>query len=187
MVEGGAQLIGRRLRALRQDRGLTLKQVASSAGVSEGFLSLVERDKKAPSFGTLLNVLRVLDAPLTSLIGEKTHSGNYLMRAGEAGQNGHEQALPPDTILAPGHSRHFQIQRSVIPARESSGKQPYIHAAEEEVVIVLSGSLRIVADGEVFDLRAGDSLLLDPRKPHSYANNTETPAETLWIIAGGPF
>ena len=45
--------IGRSLRDARRRRGLTLKAVAQEAGVTESFLSQVERDIASPSIATL--------------------------------------------------------------------------------------------------------------------------------------
>ncbi|HKO33607.1 MAG TPA: helix-turn-helix transcriptional regulator, partial [Candidatus Limnocylindria bacterium] len=49
-------LIGRSLRDARRRRGLTLKAVAQEAGVTESFLSQVERDIASPSIATLRRI-----------------------------------------------------------------------------------------------------------------------------------
>ena len=49
-------LIGRSLRDVRLRRGLTLRAVAHDAGVTESFLSQVERDIASPSIATLRRI-----------------------------------------------------------------------------------------------------------------------------------
>ena len=54
--------IGRSLREARRRRGLTLKAVAEEAGVTESFLSQVERDIASPSIATLRRIAVALAA-----------------------------------------------------------------------------------------------------------------------------
>ncbi len=51
----GRQL-GGRLRVARQDSGLLLKEAAGRCGISEQFLSDLERGRKLPSLVVLLNL-----------------------------------------------------------------------------------------------------------------------------------
>ena len=48
--------LGTRIRSLRQARHLTLRDVADRAGVTESFLSQVERDVTSPSIATVHRV-----------------------------------------------------------------------------------------------------------------------------------
>ena len=47
MTTGGH--VGRAIRAMRRGQGLTLRQLAESAGCSYAYLSLVERGQRTPS------------------------------------------------------------------------------------------------------------------------------------------
>src|SRR5438132_10445465 len=53
--------IGRRIRAVRRERGLTLRQVASAAGLSATHISEIERGHTTPTVGALLRVARALE------------------------------------------------------------------------------------------------------------------------------
>ncbi len=52
--------IGRRLRAARLGAGLVLAEVAAKAGVSEGFLSKLERGQVAASIANLIQLAEAL-------------------------------------------------------------------------------------------------------------------------------
>src|SRR5436853_120451 len=56
-----------RLRLLRQEHSLSLQELASRAGVTKGFLSLVERGLKAPSISTLMALSEAFDVPIGRL------------------------------------------------------------------------------------------------------------------------
>ena len=50
--------IGGRIRATRLARGLTLGQVAAAAGLTQGFVSKLERDQVSPSVASLVAITR---------------------------------------------------------------------------------------------------------------------------------
>lgn len=65
--------VGKRLRHVREQRGLTLDQLADRAGVSKSFLWEVEQDKSGISGERLLRVANALGASLDFLLrGEPT-------------------------------------------------------------------------------------------------------------------
>ncbi|XXF76716.1 helix-turn-helix transcriptional regulator [Myxococcaceae bacterium GXIMD 01537] len=60
--------LARRIRALRERRGLTQEDFAARCGISVSFVSLLERGERGPSYETLLEVARALDLPLWELL-----------------------------------------------------------------------------------------------------------------------
>src|SRR4029079_2574381 len=71
--------VSHRLRQLRADRNLSLDQLAKKAGLTKGFLSLIERGLKAPSISSLLRLSQVYGVSIGALLdgsmpSEPTHS-----------------------------------------------------------------------------------------------------------------
>lgn len=64
------QEIGDVLRDLRQQKGQTLRQVASRASVALGYLSEVERGQKEASSEILASVADALDVPISLIMRE---------------------------------------------------------------------------------------------------------------------
>jgi transcriptional regulator with XRE-family HTH domain len=62
--------LGEELRQLRQEKEMSLRDVASSACTSLGYLSEVERGLKEPSSEILFAICRALEVPLSSLLSE---------------------------------------------------------------------------------------------------------------------
>lgn len=60
--------IGDVLRGARQRQGRTLRDVSSSARVSLGYLSEVERGQKEASSELLLSICEALDVPMSSVL-----------------------------------------------------------------------------------------------------------------------
>lgn len=62
------RVIGDELRRLRQDQGRTLRDVSSSARVSLGYLSEIERGQKEASSELLAAICTALDVPMSALL-----------------------------------------------------------------------------------------------------------------------
>jgi transcriptional regulator with XRE-family HTH domain len=73
--DGGAAggTVGGRIRRFREDRGLSLSQLAEKAGVSKGYLSALENDPSArrPSAETLYAVAAALGVTIADLLGRR--------------------------------------------------------------------------------------------------------------------
>jgi len=67
-VGGHLQGLARRIRALRERRGLTQEDFAARCGISVSFASLLERGERSPSYETLLQVAAALQLPLYELL-----------------------------------------------------------------------------------------------------------------------
>src|SRR5262245_48068580 len=66
--------LGTLLKKLREQRGLTLRQVEGKTGLSNSFLSQAERGLRAPSTDALLKLATVYEVPVSRLI-EARNSG----------------------------------------------------------------------------------------------------------------
>ncbi len=76
VVTGGSpSSSARAIRAVREDRGLSLREVARRIGVSPSFVSQVETGKANPSVGTLYSLVGVLGTSLDDLIGDVSPNG----------------------------------------------------------------------------------------------------------------
>src|SRR5512134_3680276 len=74
--------LGARIRALRVARGETLRKLATQAGVTESFLSQVERGVASPSIASVQRIARALGASIAELFEADERAGS-LVRVGE--------------------------------------------------------------------------------------------------------
>src|SRR5712691_10638385 len=80
--EHGGLELGRRIRKLRLERGLTLQAVAGTARVSQSLISQVERGLASPSINTLRRIAGALDVPIAALFLGGDMSDDESDRAG---------------------------------------------------------------------------------------------------------
>ncbi len=75
---------GDKIRAVREKRGLTLREVAEKAGVSESMVSQIERNRVSPAIDTLLSLAAALDIDLEYLFSDyKRERSARIVRVGE--------------------------------------------------------------------------------------------------------
>ena len=72
--------LGPRIRALRQARNVTLRELAERAGVTESFLSQVEREVTSPSIASVQRIARALDLAIAELFTEEPPRGRVVRR-----------------------------------------------------------------------------------------------------------
>ncbi len=64
--------VARQLRLQRLHAGLTLEDLAGTAGISVSFLAYLETNKKKPSLATVAKIAAALNVPVSGLFNEKT-------------------------------------------------------------------------------------------------------------------
>src|SRR5262249_42844552 len=157
----GAAELGRRvaenLRQRRKIRGMSLDELAQASGVSRAALSQIETCKSNPTVGVLWKIAVGLGIPFAELIGE-SHQGAQVLRRQDAqvlrSSDGRMESRP----LAPaGASPLVELYELRIAARSTHSSEAHA-AGTHELLVVLSGSLRMHVSDEVYDLAAGDSI-----------------------------
>ncbi|HEY0140219.1 MAG TPA: helix-turn-helix transcriptional regulator [Thermoanaerobaculia bacterium] len=67
-VQPEGAVFGRRLRELRQKYGVTQEQLSIATGLTEGYISNMERGLKVPSLTTILRISVALNCKVTELV-----------------------------------------------------------------------------------------------------------------------
>ena len=175
-----------RIRALRQARRLTLRDVAERAGVTESFLSQVERDVTSPSIATVQRIARALDLSIAQLFAEEPPTGRVVRR--EARRRVEYQGLKAvDEFLTSNMAGRLQVILSTIEPGGGTGEEPYTHDSDEEVVVVLAGVLDLWVGDEHYVLREGDAITFPSRLPHWNVNHGDRAATVLFCLTPPSF
>jgi transcriptional regulator with XRE-family HTH domain len=179
---GGAPdlTLGNRIRAARARRGLSLAELASSAGVSKSLVSQIERGIAAPSIDTVRRLASALQLPVFSLFMEEPGSGT-IVRRGERRVVRYPGSGATREILSPTLGGRMVLLWVTFPAGEA-GREPVRHVGEESVVVI-RGTLEVHLGQEQVMLGIGDSMTFDPEVPHSFRNPTNEETEILTAIS----
>lgn len=174
--------LGRRIRTLRERRGLSLRAVSGSAGVSESFLSQVERGVASPSVASLRGIAEALQESIAAFFAEGEEVAGQLVRVADRRRLVHPKRHWEDVLLTPRTSKRLQVILSTVEPGQGSGEEPYSHDSDEECVVLLEGHLEFWVGEEHYVLEEGDSLLFESRLPHRNVNPGPGPAKVLWVI-----
>ena len=174
--------VGERLRTLRQFRRCTLRTIAERSGLSESFLSQVERGQSSASIGSLRRIADALGVPIADLFEPGGLPGPRVLRRSERPALSFG-ILGRKLLLTPRPLHHLEVFAGELEVGGSTGPEPYAHGDSEELFVVLSGSVQLQLGGEVFDLESGDSIDYRSSTPHRISNTGDELAEVMWIIS----
>jgi transcriptional regulator with XRE-family HTH domain len=166
-------LVAPRLRKVRQQRGVTLTDVAERTGISKSTLSRLENGQRKPSLELLLPLAEVYRVPLDDLVGAP-ESGDPRIRLRP--RRVHGRTVLPLTR----HPGGVQAWKILIPADQTT-PQPRTHDGYEWLY-VLTGRMRLVLGQQDLVLEAGEAADFDTRLPHWFGSTGNGPAEVLSIF-----
>lgn len=172
--------IGHRIRAARTESGLSLRDLAATAGLSPGFVSQVERGLTDPSMESLRRIAATLHVPLFDLFQDGSGSGPAVVRAGSRVSIRSPQGGVTYSRITPGAGRLEVLEGHLEPGGMSSA-DPWSHPSEE-CVVVQQGRLVVEIDGQRHTLESGDSCSFNSRLPHRYLNEGEAAVSFLLAI-----
>jgi transcriptional regulator with XRE-family HTH domain len=174
--------VGERLRSIRQLRHCTLRTVADRAGVSESFLSQVERGRASASIASLRRIAGALGVSVSDLFEPSGLPQPRVLRREERPALAFG-VLGRKLLLTPRPLSHLEVFVGELDPGGSTGPEPYAHGDSEELFVVLAGSVQLELGGELHELESGDSIDYRSSTPHRVANAGDDRAEVMWIIS----
>ncbi|QCB92680.1 cupin domain-containing protein [Cellulomonas shaoxiangyii] len=174
-------MLGDRLRALRHQHGLTLRQVADATGLSTALLSQIENGRTDPSVTTLRKLARVFEADMASLFRDPDAPAVHVSRPGERFRMAAPAGLITYERITPGRG-DFEVLRAELAPGDVSSEHAWGHDSTE-CVYVLTGEVVVEVGAQTHHLGAGDAVTFDSREPHRYANTSGAPASFLLTVS----
>lgn len=174
--------LAQRLKSIRVERGLTLEEVASKAGLTRGWLSKVENFRVTPSLPALSSIAGILGVTMAELFsGLEDRPPLVVVTKGERKLIRRDEDVSDLLYHSLAHSRPGrEMDPFVITVPKSSSRPKMAHAGEE-FLFVLSGRLRLEFDDASHDLEEGDSAYFDGDHPHSIVCIGSRAAEILVV------
>jgi transcriptional regulator with XRE-family HTH domain len=174
--------VGERLRTLRRFRRCTLQTVAARSGLSESFLSQVERGRASASIASLRRIANALGVTVADLFEPSGPPRPRVLRRDERPSLAFG-ILGRKLLLTPRPLQHLEVFAGELDVGGSTGAEPYAHGDSEELFVVLNGNVQLELGGDVHELESGDSIDYRSSTPHRAVNVGEGRAEVMWIIS----
>jgi transcriptional regulator with XRE-family HTH domain len=178
-----AGAVGARIKDARAGAGLTLKALSGATGLSQPFLSRLERGLVSASIANLLQIGRALGLSMAELLeGEaRPPAPGWIVHRGG----------PP--VAADGYSfrqlapglRGRRMDAFVLDFPPGQGMDLVVAHEGEELLYVLEGRIRFRFGEEEALLGPGDAVQFDSSLPHTAQNAGPKPARLLMVTAPG--
>jgi transcriptional regulator with XRE-family HTH domain len=177
--------IGDRLRAVRNERGLSQRELAARASLTNGTISLIEQNKTSPSVASLKCLLDAIPISMAEFFAriEETNPSQYFFTADEFTEIAPPGAPQSARLLSlrqlgDAQNHNLQLLHERYAPGADTGPELLSHEAEE-AGIVIRGEIEITVDTEVSRLKPGDGYLFNSRLPHRFRNVGDVECEII--------
>jgi len=183
--EVGAADLARRvadnLRSKRKARGLSLDELARSSGVSRAALSQIETCKTNPTVGVLWKIATGLGIPFSELLDATPQPFAVLRRHESQVLRSPDGKFESRPLVPAGATPLVELYELRLSPRSVHSAEPHAPGTRE-IIVVLTGQIRMRVGDELIDLQAGDSLAFEADKSHAYENPGPTDARCHNVI-----
>jgi len=184
--------IGQKVRRLRQEKRMTLQDLAAATGLSKPLLSQVENEQVIPPLATLLRIAKALGVGLHFFFQEDGTRKCIFVRAGES-RKMLRRSVPGSA--SPPYSYH-----SLAYGKRGSNVEPFLVEFEarelvpemmvshdgEEFMFLLEGEVIFHYADQIMRMRPGDSVCYDSNEPHCYIAVSQQRPRAVAVIYARP-
>lgn len=170
--------VGKQLRAVRTAFGLSQRELAKRAGVTNGMVSLIEQGRVSPSVGSLQKILAAFPMTMAEFFTRDMESeADVVFRAADLPNMGTGD-IEYRLVAASRRDRKMSILWETYAPDSDTGEDLLTHSGEEGGVVV-EGELELTVAGKTWTLGPGDSYYFDSRLPHRFRNTGAAPARIV--------
>lgn len=174
--------VAKRIKILRESRGLSLRALAEACEVSPSTLSQVEQGTTSPSVATLEKLAHGLRIPMANFFVESEEDQAVeVLNLDECATftlRGNAELIP---LSAQRHSSSFE---PIIVRLEPGGmlaEQPFLVGIESEFVWIRSGSATLYYDGTEIILDNTQAVYYDPSRTHNWHNPNDIACDLFLV------
>ena len=179
-AEGETESLGRRLKALRTEQGITLAQLGDVVGLSASYLSQIERNKAKPSLSTLSSIAETLGVELRSFFEYPAPVWEVVRKGRGDGFGDGSTKVTFEILSSEAVKGRFEPYRVICWPDMEIDAGPH---SGEEFVFILEAQLEVGVGEEVFILREGDSIHYQGGQPHTWRNASGRECTLIWALS----
>ena len=170
--------VGRRLRGVRTAFGLSQRELAKRAGVTNGMISLIEQDRVSPSVGSLQKILAAFPMTMAEFFTRDMETQETMVFRAADLPNVGTGTIQYCLVAASRRDRKMSILAETYQPDSDTGEDLRTHSGEEGGVVI-EGELELTVAGKTWLLGPGDAYYFDSRLPHRFRNNGSVPARVV--------
>ena len=178
--------IGRRLKTLRTQAGITLNELATRSGVSRAMIGRVERAQSSATAALLNKLCSALDVSLSDVVALSEKPPERLTRLADQ-----PQWRDPDSGYRRRHASPADAASGIeiivvdLPAGARVAYSPWGRNAYTQQLLMLEGAVCVHIDAKAVRLRDGDCLDFDVMRSVTFENETKQDSRYVIITRRG--
>jgi transcriptional regulator with XRE-family HTH domain len=181
--------VGLFIKHLREEKDMSVRELASRAGISASFLSQVEHGKVSPSLASLKRLADELGTTIGALVGEPLHNpaSSPVVRADQRKvYRGEGPGIDMFMLTSSDPNKQMEPLLFRLSPDSTTGKEAYKHFGQE-FVLVIKGMIEITLNDTRYVLKKGDSMYFNSSVPHSFRNINKGESEAVWVVTPPSF
>lgn len=169
--------LGRKIRQMRNQKGLTQEELADRCELTKGYISQLENNLNSPSIATLTDILAALGSNLSEFFQEEAEEKVVFTK---------EEFIEKDSDgvlwnwLIPNAQKNM-MEPVLVELTEGVSTAGDIPHEGEEFGYVLEGKIAVVLGNKQHICKKGEAFYYTASKPHSIVNKSKGKAKFLWI------
>jgi transcriptional regulator with XRE-family HTH domain len=167
--------VGSRLKAVREQAGLSQRELAKRAGVTNATISLIEQESHAPSLASLHRILSAIPISLADFFALPVSQKNALFYQAKDLTIVTRGAADLRVLGSERRDKNLQLFIERYEPGAGTGGDPVMFDGETAAV-VMKGAIEVEAAGEVHLIRAGGGYQLFGSVPYRLRNVGKTVA-----------
>jgi len=180
VMDDPGQIVGQRLRTLRAERGLTVRDLARVSDLAFNTISLIERGKMSPTVSTLHKLASALGVPLAYFVSGGSPKQVIYLKRGER-RAAHSAHVVLENLGVGLADQTLQLLLLTLQPGADSGPDPIVHVGHE-FAFCLEGRVEYEVKGSLHVLEPEDSLLFEAHLPHHWRNGQDAPSRLLLVL-----
>lgn len=180
--------VGEKIKTLREQKGLLLKDVADRTGFSAALISQMENHLVSPSLGTLIKLAKALDVKVGDFFGESHEDPYTIVRKDEqktvsrfASKEGVKYGYSYGSLGFDLKNRHMEPFIVTLEPATIKTSKTSTHEGEE-FIYVLEGEMEVILGNHRDVLYPGDSIYYDSTIPHRVQCHQERNTKILAVL-----
>ena len=166
--------IYQKIKSLRNEQGLTLKDLSEKTELSVSFLSQIERGSSSLAITSLKKIADAFDVPITFFFDSETNH-NYMLQTNDR-KPFQLEGSPTTYTRLNGEFGGRSLEPLLVKLAPNQVQNQNSNHPGEEFYYVLKGAALFTVDGKEYFVREGDSIHYPSEVPHTWENplNEET-------------
>jgi transcriptional regulator with XRE-family HTH domain len=174
--------IGKRIQQLREEKNLSMSELAKAVNVSRSLISQVEKGDAYPSLLTLEKIANALGVSLSKFFQVESNSNDeekIIVRSGTRKIITMQDSKNKYYILSPSLYKNMEFLITEFPPYEEGDGIDYFQHDGEEYFYVLSGQLHLTVGDNTYIINEDDSGCFDAGLVHYFINKTDKTAKII--------